>query len=83
MEFSFTSHQTQRGARADAEVGDTMYLIKAVSHLHLTYQIRMLAYIAKTRNKKLVLRLPKAAKVDSSLRYFIRDLSGLVKIERT
>jgi hypothetical protein len=83
MEFSYTKHQTLRSARADAEVGDKLYLIKSVSQLRLTYQIKMLTYMAQTRNKKLIIRLPKASKVHESLKTFVRDMDGLIKIERT
>jgi hypothetical protein len=83
MEFSYTKHQTPRGARADAEVGDKVYLIKNTSQLRLTYQIKMLTYMAQTRNKKLIIRLPKAAKVHESLSGFVRSVNGVIQIERT
>ena len=82
MEFSYTKHQTPRGAKADAEVGDKVYLIKNVSQLRLTYQIKMLTYMVRTRNKKLIIQLPKAAKVHESLKVFVRSMNGLIKIER-
>jgi len=83
MEFFYTKHQTPRGAKADAEVGDKVYLIKSASQLRLTYQIRMLTYMAQTRAKKLIIQLPKEARVHESLKEFVRSMSGLVKIERT
>lgn len=82
MDFIYTRHQVPRGARADAEVGDKLYLIKNVSELRLTYQIKMLAFMAGTRGKKLVVQLPKGAKVHQSLKDFVRDMSGLVRVER-
>ena len=83
MEFSYTKHQTARSAKADAEVGDKVYLIKSVSKLRLTYQIKMLTYMAQTREKKFIIRLPKEAKIHASLNDFVRDMNGLIKIERT
>ena len=83
MEFLYTRHQTPRGARPDAEKGDKLYIIKLVSQLRLTYQIRLLAFQAKTRRKQLIIQLPKGARIDESLDEFVRDNSGLVKIERT
>ena len=83
MDFFYTKHQTPRGARADAEIGDKVYLIKNASELRLTYQIKMLAYMAQTRGQKLIIRLPKAAKVHESLRMFMHSVNGLIKIERT
>lgn len=82
MEFSYTKHQTPRGSKPDAEVGEKLYLIKSVSGLRLTYQIKVLAFMAHGRGKKLIIQLPKGAKVHESLRAFVRDSEGLVRIER-
>lgn len=82
MDFSYTKHQTPRGARPDAEVGDNFYIIKNVSCLRLIYQIRVLAFIANTRGKNLIIQLPKGAKVHESLRLFVRESFGSVKVER-
>ena len=82
MDFFYTGNQTPRGAKADAEVGDKVYLIKNALQLRLTYQIRMLAYMAQTRKKKLIVQLPREAKVHESLKEFVRDMAGLIKIER-
>jgi hypothetical protein len=81
-DFVYTRHQTPRGARPDADIGNKLYLIKKVSEMRLTYQIRMLAYFAHTRDKKLVVQLPKQAKVHRSLRDFVREFDSFVKIER-
>jgi len=83
MEFSYTKHQTPRGAKADAEVADNFYLVKGASELRLTYQIKMLTYMAQIRGKRLIIQLPKKSKVHASLREFVRNMSGLVKIDRT
>jgi hypothetical protein len=82
-DFAYTKHQTLRGSMPDADVGGILYLIKNVSEMRLTYQIKLLAYMAKSKNKKLSVRLLKATKVHSSLRDFVRASDGLVKIERT
>lgn len=83
MHYSYTKHQTARGARPDAEAADTVYLIKNVSELRLTYQIRLLAFMAETSGRELVIQLPKDAQVHASLEDFIRVMSRTVKIERS
>ena len=83
MEFFYTKQQTCRGAKADAEVGDKLYLIKRLSELRLTYQISMLAYMAQKRGKKLIVQLSKESKVHASLKEFVINMSGIIKIERT
>jgi len=82
IEFKYTMYQTARGARPDAEVNGKLYLIKNVSEMRLTYQIKILAYFAELRGKKLIVQLPFKAKVHSSLRRFVRSHAELVKIER-
>lgn len=81
-DFIYTKHQTPRGARPDATVGNKLYLIKNVSEMRLTYQIRVLAYVASDQGRKLIVQLPKGAVVHPALRDFVRDSNGLVKIER-
>lgn len=83
MELAYTKHQTFRGAKADAEVGNKMYIIKSTSDLRLTYQIKMLSYMAQTQGKMLIIRLPKEANVHNSLKEFVRSMNGLIKLERT
>lgn len=81
-DFAYTRHQTRRGARADADVGNKLYLIKNVSEMRLTYQIKVLAYLAHSQSKKLIVQLPQSAAIHASLRDFVRNSNGLVKIER-
>ena len=68
MVFRYTKHQVARGAIADAESGDTLYLLKNVSELRATYQIRLLAFRAVKEGKRLVIRLPSSARIYPSLR---------------
>lgn len=82
MDFAYTRHQKLRGAKPDAEVGDKMYLLKNVSNLRLTYQIRLLTFMANARGKTLIIQIPKTAKVDESLKRFVSDSGGLAKVQR-
>jgi hypothetical protein len=82
IEFIYTRHQTARGARPDAEVNNKLYLIKNVSEMRLTYQIKLLTYLAQLRAKKLIVQLPSQANVHASLRDFVRSHGGIVEIER-
>lgn len=66
----------------DAVVGDKLYLIKNVSILRLTYQIRMLRFIATMQQKKVVIRVPAGAVIHSTLKEFLRMNSKIAKIER-
>jgi hypothetical protein len=56
-----------RGSRPDAETSDKVYLIKRVSTLRATYQVRLLTFLAAGRGKKLVLRVPSACQFDPAL----------------
>lgn len=67
MEFKFTKHQVARSAMPDAEAFNRMYLVKNVSRLRATYQIRLLAFKALDKGMQLVLRVPEACVFDDSL----------------
>lgn len=83
MKFLYTKYQVARGAKADAEVQGRLYLIKNVSQMRLTYQIKLLTFAAKTRGLKLVILLPKEATVHESLKDYVSGMSGLIDIERS
>lgn len=78
----YTKHQTPRGSMPDADNGKALFLIKMVSEMRLTYQVKLLTYMAHSKGKKLHIRLPVAAKIHPTLRDYVRELGGLIKIER-
>lgn len=67
FEFVMTKWQVARGARPDAELNGTMYLIKKVSKLRATYQIRLLLYRAVQSGAMLVIDVPKSCELTGSL----------------
>lgn len=79
--FFYTSHQVARGARPDAHALNTMYLIKSVTRLRATYQIRLLAFRAVERGEKLVLRVPAACRFDPALETLLQACNGAVRRE--
>nr|WP_086938519.1 hypothetical protein [Thaumasiovibrio occultus] len=72
-----------RSAKADYEDREILLLAKCSAELRATYQIKMLAYLAKTRGKKLVLALTQETKLHSSLSSLISSFPELIEIERT
>ena len=82
MDFKYTRHQIPRSTRPDAETADAYCLIKNVSQMHATYQVRLLAYFAATRGRKLVIRVPSHCRSEKSLNDFIETNPNLVFIER-
>lgn len=82
MDFKYTKHQVARGALPDVELHDKIILIKRCSELRLTYQIRLLAYLAQQKHKKLVIELPKGAKVHKSLNGFRNQMAKIIEIVR-
>lgn len=83
MNLRYTRHQVTRGARADAEVGGKLYLLKKVPVLHATYQVRLLAFRAQQERKQLVLRVPKVFKPAPSLRDLMAELKGTISVEKS
>jgi hypothetical protein len=81
MEWKYTRHQTARGTRADAEKFGKIYLIKNVSMLRATYQIKLLAFKAVQTHKKLVLDVPKTCQFHESLKNLIKQNREIIKRE--
>jgi hypothetical protein len=71
-----------RGTRPDTEVDRVMYLLKNVSTLRPTYQIRLLTYLAAERKRRLVIRVPKHCQPAKSLREFIAKNKKLIALEK-
>jgi hypothetical protein len=82
MRYRHTRHQVPRGALPDAETHNRVFLIKNVSLLHATYQVRLLAFNAGEMGKKLVLRVPEACKLGPSLAALRREQPNLILVER-
>lgn len=78
LEWRMTRHQVARGSRPDAETSDKLFLIKQVSELRATYQIRVLAYRASQERRTLVIVLPKQSKVHSDLSTFMQSHTNIV-----
>jgi hypothetical protein len=81
MQFRYTAHEVARGSRPDAVKGGVAYLFKNVSLLRLTYQVRLLTFLATEQGTRLVVVIPKSTKVSNELRAFARAHTAL-KIER-
>jgi hypothetical protein len=78
--LKYTRHQVPRGTRPDAETFDQIYVIKNVSILRATYQIKLLAFKATTTKKKLVLKVPKACQFHTSLKELMK-MTNVVRRE--
>jgi hypothetical protein len=72
----------QRGARADADDDERLYLIKGASSLRATYQVRLLTFMAMKRGKKLVVTVPANCRLTSDLARLQLQAGGALVIER-
>lgn len=81
MEVKVTKHQVARSAMPDAEAFNRMYLIKNVTRLRSTYQIRLLAFRAVEKGMQLILRVPEACVFDDSLNELIKKCGKSVARE--
>lgn len=77
-----TKRHVARGARPDAEVNNRMYLIKNVSELSATYQIRLLLYRAVQEGTKLVLDVPKSCVLSAPLKALVKDYRRNLEVTR-
>lgn len=73
MEYKYTSRQVARSALPDGERLNKMYLIKSVSSLRATYQIRLLTFKAVTEGKQLVICVPERCRFEDDLAKLIRE----------
>jgi hypothetical protein len=71
------------GARPNFETNAKIGLIKNVSVLRATYQIRLLALRSVETKKTLVLVLPKHSKLHPTLRKLQKELSATIRVERS
>ncbi len=67
-----------RGARPDAEAPEAIFLIKRVSQLRATYQVRLLAFAARQRAQQLILIVPPACRFTPDLEALIALLPGTI-----
>jgi hypothetical protein len=67
-----------RGTRPDAVIGDKLLVIKNVQFLRLTYQIRLLAYVAQKEKKTVVLLVPARCQFHPALEQFMKQLQGVL-----
>jgi hypothetical protein len=81
MQLKYTRHQVPRGTRPDAETLDKIYLIKNVSTLRATYQIKLLTFKAVEDRKKLVLKVPEVCRFHASLKDLIKRSGSTIKRE--
>lgn len=68
--FRLTSHQVARGSRPDAVKDGRWYMIKNVPLMRLTYQVKLLTFLAAKDSARLVIILPADAALSADLRSF-------------
>jgi uncharacterized OsmC-like protein len=81
MQLKYTRHQVPRGTRPDAETLDKIYLVKNVSIIRATYQVRLLAFKSMESRKKLILKVPKACQFHASLKDLVKTTHNTIKRE--
>jgi hypothetical protein len=83
VEFKQTKHQVARGSQPDGETCDALIIIKNVSELRVTYQVRLLAYRAWQEGKRLVIDVPRECRIHSTLQELHRQLPQTIQITRS
>lgn len=82
MRFRYSRSQVPRAAFPDTESRDKILLLKNVSTLRLTYQIRLLTFRAVESARRLIIEVPKHCKIHPDLREFAKDHPKNVRIEK-
>jgi hypothetical protein len=82
VDFIYTRSKRLRGTRPDAIKDGTAYLIKNVSTLRATYQIRLCAFFALKNGTRLCIRVPKRCRVMPTLQKLLNEHLESVVLER-
>ena len=77
-----SKNRKPRGALADVQTADGAMLIKRVSEMRATYQIRLLAFRALEMKSKLVIEVPPHCVIHESLNELREMLPGAIEIVR-
>lgn len=62
--------------------GNRAYLFKNTSVQRLTYQVRILTFLAFERGNVVILRVPKACRLSRDLSAFVKDNRRWLRVER-
>jgi hypothetical protein len=83
MDHRYSRRQATRGTRPDAtDGGSSWYLLKMVSHMRLTYQIKLLTFAAGESGAQLIIRVPRSCRLSDPLRDFLNTHKARVTLER-
>jgi hypothetical protein len=82
-QYRLTGHQVARGTRPDAESAKEFRLLKNVSQMRATYQVRLLAYRASRERKKLIIEIPERCRIHGTLRDLAGQMPQTIRIVRT
>ena len=80
MDFKPTAQRKLRGTKPDFVDETALHVLKAVSELRATYQIKLLAYFAVRDRKKLVIHLLKSGTIHGTLRELQSKVPGTIDI---
>jgi hypothetical protein len=82
VQFRYTHHQVARGSRPDGQDRETAHLVKNVLELRLTYQVRLLTFLAQGSGKRLLISIPRSARISRDMRAFLEENKATVKVRR-
>jgi hypothetical protein len=83
IELRYTRQQLARAARPDATDGGAGWMVlKRVSSLRLTYQIRLLTFQAVESGARLTIRVPQGCRISGDLRAFMREHKASLRVQR-
>jgi hypothetical protein len=69
-----------RGTRPDAVTEEALYLIKNVTRLRLTNQIRLSTFMAIRRGLTVVIAIPRTCELSAPLLAFRADHAGVIRV---
>ena len=82
-EITMSHTPKARGTLPDADGPETILVIKMVPVLHLTYQLKLLNFMARRTKRTLIVRIPEDGYVSEHLSRYMRGSDNRMGIERT
>lgn len=81
MEFKLTAKGKLRGTKPEVATDSHFHIIKCVSLLRATYQIKLLTYFAVRDRKTLTIHLLKTGRLHHTLEDLMKKAPGTIEVK--
>jgi len=83
MDYRYTKDQVARGVLPDAQDSRRVCLVKKVTTLRPTYEVRLLTFLASEAGRKLVILVPRQFNPHPAFSRLAADFPKVIQVEKT